>query len=623
MLGLFGIFKRHGSTVERNKKIITQMLSAMNPRPDYIVDTFCHSDAALGRISQGVFNNDPQPIYDSERRYILFMDGQIFDYNHLKTQLKGEGFIFVIDSEEEVVLNMFIKYGVNAVKHLKGVFLIIIFDLKTAKLYVMTSRYGQEYFYYYLDSKEMIFSSSIKAILATGRVPKNVNKEAIYDFFKFEFITGDKTFFKDIKLFPYASTLRIDREKHQFTRYWDYPKEIINNENTKKNIDDLVDEGSFLLRQAISRHLKKNIRPGVTLSGGLDSRAISAYLAQLGKEVNAFHVAGGRDNSLETKSAKAVCDALRGKWNFYDLGDVDFEKIIPEGISLSDGHISSNQFWLLDCFKKLGSKKEVNYILDGFVMDVLLQPLFIKKPDKLHYSMGEKIDIINKTFGCQDYKFMRSFFSDKFYSSFLQSNAESISKNLNSFGSDDISCITQFFHFTNRARRFVLGMPIVNRTYVEYGFPGLDYDLFDFGLSLPLDYRLKGKLYRKIITRDFPKLGNIPWPLTGLPLNKWNPSIIKRKKRLKHYFYYISRITKGRFEVFPPHDLNYRFRKDANTRKFFLNIMQDERTASRGFIDKKGINKLIQHQDSGRNYISAMQLIVTVELWFRNFVDAN
>ena len=51
--------------------------------------------------------------------------------------------------------------------------------------------------------------------------------------------------------------------------------------------------------------------------------------------------------------------------------------------------------------------------------------------------------------------------------------------------------------------------------------------------------------------------------------------------------------------------------------------MQDERTASRGFIDKKGINKLIQHQDSGRNYISAMQLIVTVELWFRNFVDAN
>lgn len=621
MVGLFGIFQRSGeSAKEANERILKRMLLAMNPEPGYLVDTFCDEHTAIGRAGLGVLNRSPQPLCDSGKRYFLFMDGQIFAYEALKKQLEDEGFSFAQNSEEEVVLNLFLKHGEKTVQYLNGVFLIVIYDSWKETLYIMNSRCGLEYLYYHINDKEIIFASSIRAILATGKAAKRINEKAIYDFFKFEFVTGDDTFFKDIQLFPYASTCRITRDAFHFNRYWDYPRDIADNKRT--DIHALVEEGSFLLERAVARQLKENIKAGVTLSGGLDSRTISGYLNKLGQDLNVFHLKGWGSGS-ESRSAKAICTTLHGRWHAYDLNALDYRKIIPEGIMLSDGHIACGQFKLLDCIQKIHASQSVNYILDGFVMDILFQPLFIiTKQAKAHYSLEEMTETVLKTFASDDDAFMRAFFPKSFYDKFHESVTQRLSESIKNFGSTSISCVTQYFHFTNRARRFVFAMPIVNRAFVEYGFPGLDYDLFDFGLSIPLDYRLNGELYRQIIMRDFPPLGRIPWPLTGLALQYSEPSAMHQwKKNFQRCLYYGSRLSNGRWEVLPRQNLNYRFRKDRPTREFFLNILQDEKTLSRGYMDKKGMEKLIQHQDSGRNYASALCTLVNIELWHRYFYE--
>ena len=78
MVGLFGIFKKSGGATEGNKETLNKMRYAMNPMPGNIVDVFVDENVALGRVSLGVLNRVPQPITDSNRRYHLFMDGQIF-----------------------------------------------------------------------------------------------------------------------------------------------------------------------------------------------------------------------------------------------------------------------------------------------------------------------------------------------------------------------------------------------------------------------------------------------------------------------------------------------------------------------------------------------------------------
>ena len=619
MVGLFGIFRKSSVAPEENERILKMMLNASQPMPGNIVNRFFDKNIALGRVGLGVLNRDTQPATDKERRYSLFMDGQIFDYEGIKKQLEDEGIRFSRNSEEEVVLKLFIRHGKDVVKYLKGVFLVIIYDSKKERICIFNSRYGQEYFYYYVGPKEIIFASSLKALLAAGIAPKVINKEAIYDFLRFDFITGDDTFFAEIKLFPYASILEADKNGHRFERYWDYPKYMAGNEGATVT-NSLIEEGSFLLNQAITRHLKKDIRPAVTLSGGLDSRTISAYLTRAGKGLKAFHVSGNHMDP-ETLSARAVCDALGGEWNFSDLNNIEVGKIISEGMDLSDGHVSANQFWLLDCVKNISERGDINYVLDGFVTDILFQPLFIQENKKASYSLEEMTKIIIGGFAVENDDFIRAFFRNSFCVNFFESTAGRVKKIIKNFDSKNASAATQFFHFTNRARRFVLGMPIVNRSFIEYGFPGLDYDLLNFGLSLPLKLRLKGELYRRIILKDFPELGRIPWPLTGLPLDQYETSIMKRRKIIEKYRYYASRITNGGIEAVPRYDLNRRFRKEFRTRNFFISLLKDERTVSRGHIDRAGIEKLIQHQDSGRNYMSAIQTLVTIELMYRNLID--
>jgi hypothetical protein len=566
MVGLFGVYRKRRVGADENKKVLEKMTEAMGAEKGDIADGFADERIAAGRISGGVFNRYKQPVSDRQKRYHLFMDGQIYDYEGRMKQLQNEGGEFTHNSEEEVVLNLFLRHGTNAVKYLKGVFLIVIYDAIKEVLYIMNSRYGHEYFYYYSGPDAVVFGSSIKAILALDMIPGKVNQKAIYDFIKFEFITGNETFFKDIKLFPYASVLTVDRNSAlRFNHYWDYPDIINENSGIHRSVSEWGDRGAFLLKRAVKRQLKENIKPGIISNGRPESRTIGAYLKDLDQGFNVYHINHAEDPGTA----------------------------ISEGVRLSDGHISSNQFWLLDCVKKIKDSNEVNCILDGFCLDVLFRPVPSVKPEKSYYSISERIDIINKAFSLPADEFVPDFFTKKFFGEMISLTRGNILDSIKNSAGGDISSVIQKFHFVNKARRFVRGMPMVNRHFVEYAFPGLDYDLFDFGLSLPRDVYIRREVYKRIIARQSDNGSGAP----------------EKKKAGWRCF---NRV--------PARDLDSRFRQDPEVRRFFVDILKDERTLSRGYIDRKGVEKLIYRQDKGKNHISTMQSIVSIELWHRNFV---
>ena len=94
MVGLFGIFRKSSVAPEENERILKMMLNASQPMPGNIVNRFFDKNIALGRVGLGVLNRDTQPATDKERRYSLFMDGLIFDYEGIKKQIKNQSIHF-------------------------------------------------------------------------------------------------------------------------------------------------------------------------------------------------------------------------------------------------------------------------------------------------------------------------------------------------------------------------------------------------------------------------------------------------------------------------------------------------------------------------------------------------
>ena len=611
MPGILGFYCKEKRNREENAQILNKMIRAMKHEDNYIIDSYIDSNASIGRISLGVINSGPQPEWSVDKRYCLFLDGEIFDS-------ESSGLLVSDDMpEERIVLDLFIQYGPDMVQMINGIFVAVVYDSIQNELFLFTDRYGYRYLYYYHDHNYFIFASEIKAILATDRVKKAIDDAAISDMHYFHFIIGERTFFRDIKLLPVASTVKIVEGRPGIHQYWNYPSSI---EYFNSAIHDYVDEATRLIKKSVSRHFKKGHRIGVTLSGGLDSRIISFYASEKEKSTPCFH--SGHEGISETKIAKNVSDTLDMPWFLHNALEVKFPSDFVLGSRLSDGHISCEQFYFIGLARRIRHEYDqaVNYILDGIGLDVLFNPAFLLPPMKL-FPIEKQIDAVWGKYSFLFKELVIAAFSPDFSKALYEYSRENVKSFLERFNSENMTELMQYFYFSNRGRRFVLGTPNTHRAYLEQGYPGMDYDLFDFGVRLPYYLRYKAELYRKIFLRHMAPLADIPWAQTGLTLERYENFRSKMRKKVTKYSYYLSRITNGRWEFLPKHQLDRRFRKDKTFRKYVIEFLSDKKTLDRGYFAKSNVENLIRLQDSGRNYFDLFISLITVEMFYRNFVD--
>ena len=161
--------------------------------------------------------------------------------------------------------------GLQGVPNLKGHYNGVYFDGESKELSLFTCRHGLMYIYYILNDDLLAFSSHAPALIDAQIVgARNIDNAAVADMMLFWKIHGDRTFHKDIKLFPHGSYLRVTSERSQFVRYWDYP--FSRKENL--SLDDAKEQVNITFRKAVERYLTLPYRWGAMLSGGLDSRLI-------------------------------------------------------------------------------------------------------------------------------------------------------------------------------------------------------------------------------------------------------------------------------------------------------------------------------------------------------------
>ena len=293
MCGIAGIISVNREMVSKDR--LSKMTGAIAHRgPDgekhWINET---GTTGLGHRRLSIIDlseNAAQPMH-CLHRYTIVHNGEIYNYIELRTELTGKGYSFNSLSDTEVLVAAYDYWKENCLQHFDGMFAFAIWDEKEQNLFAARDRFGEKPFYYYYDGQQLVFASEIKALWAAG-IEKQPNEKLLFNFITLGYTqnpgNASETAYNGIYKLPAASffTHPVQSGSHiQPVTYWQIKK---------ARVDDSINEetavGRFkeLFTQSIKNRLRSDVPLGTSLSGGLDSSSILAFINKGEDLHNAF-----------------------------------------------------------------------------------------------------------------------------------------------------------------------------------------------------------------------------------------------------------------------------------------------------------------------------------------------
>ena len=277
MCGICGIVDFTGTSID--KGVILSMTQTLHHRgPD---DQGIAVSGAMGfghtRLSIiDLTSTGHQPMHSPDGQVTLVYNGEIYNFADLRETLKQDGHVFLGRSDSEVVLHAYLRWGIDAFRRFNGMFALAIWDARTETLYLARDRFGIKPLYHYRLPSGIVFGSEIKALLASGRVPRRVHIVGLHEYIYYGSALGDNTLFEGIaKVLP-GHFLTVNRSNIRSTPYWQI-QDIEQVEVEHKEATATIRER---LEQAVRAQLVSDVPVGVFLSGGIDSSAITALASK-------------------------------------------------------------------------------------------------------------------------------------------------------------------------------------------------------------------------------------------------------------------------------------------------------------------------------------------------------
>ncbi len=301
MCGIAGIIAPNSHQYKRTVKSMVSILSHRGPDGNGIKVTdefaFGHARLSIVDISTG-----QQPMVTQSDNLTITCNGEIYGYLDIRNKLKNE-FHFKTNSDTEVILALYEKYGSDFLRHLPGIFSFGIYDKKNRKLICARDRFGEKPFYYARgENGEFIFASEIKAIIATGLIQPKISKSALNHYLKRLYVQPSETIYSNIHVLPPAHYLTYTNNSIVVKRYWELPKI---NSNIKWS--DALIEMKHLFEQSVERQLVADVPVAAFLSGGIDSTAVVHYAKKLNPDLQTFSFGFG-DYINEIPAAQKTAD---------------------------------------------------------------------------------------------------------------------------------------------------------------------------------------------------------------------------------------------------------------------------------------------------------------------------
>jgi asparagine synthetase B (glutamine-hydrolysing) len=462
--------------------------------------------AGLGHLGIGAINTEQQPIVDGASGATAVFCGKIFDYDVKRQSLAEEGVSYQWQGNDgEFLSHWTSRREMSTLREVNGIFSLAVWHPAERKLLLTGDRYGFRPLYYYHDKQRGIvaFSSDLRGVLAAGLSSLKVNWRAVNSFLHLGHPLGEDTLFEGVYRLPPASVMTFQNNRVHISRYWSLTELPVQQSMT---VDEAIDGCVDLFRQAIKRRIKTpSVNHMLLLSGGQDSRHIAAELKQQGLDFTAYTTTGFKPTIEDKILASTLAQALDIPHVYVPLPKDGFLTYYwPRAHAQVDYEVDLHE-WILPLVDALPSEPHINF--DGIVGDTCLSSVFLKPRE---YQLAREGQLDQLIRGLVE----REHWPPIFHPSIARHlNREflydSIREQFEPFaGHPNLINFAYMSMRTTRAISLFAFKMVIQKA--ESFYPFADNDYFNFAMSIPPEFKLDGKLHRKVLDRAYPDLRGVP-----------------------------------------------------------------------------------------------------------------
>ena len=391
MCGYVGFVNSNMFTKE---PVIKKMMDRIIHRGPDSEGIYTDEYVALGfrRLSIIGLEDGMQPIFNEDKNLVLVFNGEIYNYQELKSELIEKGHVFYTHSDSEVLIHLYEEEGKDMLNRLRGMFSFTIYDKKEKSLFMARDYFGIKPLYYGLAGQDFLFGSEIKSFLDYPGFKKELNYDALESYLSFQYSSLNETFFKGIyKLTPGHNLIYKDGKidiKRFFQADFDCDDDV--------ELEPLVDKIEDVFINSVKAHKISDVEVGSFLSSGIDS----SYAATVFQGDKTFTVGFNYDKYNEVEYAKELSQLIGIKNDSKMIGDQEYWDSLSKVQYHMDEPLADPSAVALYFVSELAAKS-VKVVLSGEGADELFggyniyrEPFSLKKYSRLPFGLRKFIGSI-------------------------------------------------------------------------------------------------------------------------------------------------------------------------------------------------------------------------------------
>lgn len=626
MCGICGVFNLDGDPVSPD--LVLRMSRTLQHRGPDGEGHFINGPIGLGhrRLSIIDLQGGAQPIGNEDGTLQIVFNGEIYNYIELRDELRSHGHIFKTSSDTEVILHGYEQWGRDCVQRFNGIFAFAIWDQSRKQLFMARDHLGVKPLYYGIFGNCFLFASEIKAILQSPQVPLEVDLQALSQLFTLRYVPSPRTLFRGISKLPPAHTVLITPSAVKVERYWHW-KPVF---RTTLDEDSLIEEYRELIEDAVRLQMRSDVPVGLFLSSGIDSGALLAIMRKYTSgRIHTFTI-GFEDGekSNETEAARAMAEqfdadhsemivAARDYLDYYQRYLWDLEEPVGNETAAAFYFVSqlasqkvkvaltgqgADEPWA-GYHRYLGARlSQIYSSIPRPVTDGLVRPLILRcaKDERLRRGVSSlsEPDVLRRLI--KIYSFYTSDMKELLFQPWLleQVSADGSEARLclGRLQSDvsGLDPLTQMVYIDTRGNLpddlLMVGDKTAMANSLEARVPFLDYRIVEFAESLPPQFKLRGLQGKYLHKRA---------------VEKWLPRpVVNRKK--KGFANPVSQWLREQMG------------------EFVRDCLLSPDAAVNSYFNRSYIEQLIkEHRAGNQDYLRHIYLLVSFELWHRQFMNPS
>jgi asparagine synthase (glutamine-hydrolysing) len=266
----------------------------------------------------------------------IVYNGEVYNFRELRRQLGADAEPWQSKSDTEVILRAYRKWGRDCLSRLRGMFAFSLWDAGRRELFLARDRLGIKPLYYYAGENVFLFASEVRALLASGLVPRRIDATALWQYLAYQSVPAPRTMIEGVRMLPPGSWLTVDRTGCLSEgRYWDL-LENASREARQNSFEENRRRIGELLRESVALHLVSDVPVAAFLSGGIDSSAVVALMREAGHTPRTFSIVFEEKQYDEARHSRMVAARFGTEHTEINLGNSDLLDQLPDALAAMD-----------------------------------------------------------------------------------------------------------------------------------------------------------------------------------------------------------------------------------------------------------------------------------------------